>query len=514
LTSPRDEIDNWLAQDVTPLYPPPGSLDRIRRRARQRKTRQATIAAAGCAIVLAGAVVTPQLIGSSQQTGHRGHRPVAIGSTPISPQPTHSHNSLIPDGNGTRLPPRSYLSTTTSGAPVPAHLQPTSVTFVGADNTTGGVVGAVIGQAGTPGHCATSVCTSLAGTSTYGDHWYGVSAPVAAGPDGDAGVSQLRFANLTDGWAYGPALYETSRGGWPWKPEYTYGQRVIDVEAAPADVANGVPARAFAVFGSCTGTGADYATNCTSYSLWTSIAGSTTWTQVQLPTAYQQLTSTSSAASAAPQLVISGGTTAYLLTPSGEVLSGPTSGGSWHAAGAAPCSPGPGGASGQASQSPTPSTGTQSSVSPAPGAQGSASQGYGAELAAGPELLLSCESQAAAARVSLYTSTDGGRWHLAGSLTVPGSPTSLTAAGSSVAKAPAVLATTAGIEYSANGGRTWHAAKFGGAAPGSTGPPGGFRYVGMTNATQGVAVPADSSLGEIYVTTDGGSTWQPSPISG
>ena len=510
MTSPHDEIDNWLARDVTPLYPPPGSLDRIRRRARQRKTRQATIAAAGCAVVLAGAVVAPQLIGSSQQAGHRGLPSIAIApSTPaIQPSASHSISTAAPDGKATQF--RQPTTLTNSWTQPPGHFRPTSVTFVGTG--TGGVIGAVIGQAGPP--CATRDCTSLAGTSDYGQTWDGVSAPYAPGPTGAAGVSQLRFASTSDGWAYGPALYETSHGGWPWKPENTYGQHVIDVEAAPADAANGAPARALAVFGTCTGAGLDYATNCTSYSLWTSVAGSRTWTQVQLPTAYQQLTSTSSAASAAPQLVISGGTTAYLLTPSGEVLSGPTSGGSWHAVGAAPCSPGPGKASNQTSQSPAPSSGTQSSASPGPGTQGSASQGYGAELAAGPQLLLSCESQAGAAQVSLYTSTGGTRWHLAGSLTVPGSPTSLAAAGSSVAKAPAVLATTAGIEYSADGGRTWQAAKFGGATPGTTGPSGGFSYVGMTNATQGVAVPADSSLGEIYVTADGGGTWQPSPISG
>ena len=43
-------------------------------------------------------------------------------------------------------------------------------------------------------------------------------------------------------------------------------------------------------------------------------------------------------------------------------------------------------------------------------------------------------------------------------------------------------------------------------------PAGGFSYVGMTNATQGVAVPANASLGEIFVTSDGGRTWRPSPI--
>jgi hypothetical protein len=510
MTSPRDEIDNWLARDVTPLYPPPGSLDRIRRRARQRKTRQATIAAAGCAVVLAGAVVAPQLIGSSQQTGHRGLPSIAIApsSPAVQPSSSHSRPTAAPDGKATQIRQRTTL--TKSWTQPPDHFRPTSVTFAGTG--TGGVIGAVIGQAGPP--CASKDCTSLAGTSDYGQTWYGVSAPYAPEPTGAAGVSQLRFASTSDGWAYGPALYETNHGGSPWKPENTYGQRVIDVEAAPGDAATGVPARAFAVFGTCTGTGVDYATNCTSYSLWTSVAGSKTWTRVQRPAAYQQLTSTSSAASAAPQLVISGGTTAYLLTPSGEVLSGPTSGGSWHAVGAAPCSPGPGSASQPGQSTASASPGTQSSASPGTGTQGSASQGYDAERAAGPKLLLSCESQAAAAQVSLYASTDGARWNRVGSLTVPGSPTSLAAAGSSLASAQAVLATTAGIEYSANGGRTWQAAKFGSATAGEAGPAGGFDYVGMTNPTQGVAVPADSGLGEIYVTSDGGGTWQPSPITG
>jgi hypothetical protein len=507
VTSPRDQIDDWLEHGVTPLYPPPGSLDRIRRRARQRKTRQATFAAAGCAVVLAGAVVTPQLIATGQHSGQHSPPPVAVGPSSPAVQPSlgQGSQSAAPLGRGTQIAQHTTL--TKSWTRPPGNFQPTSVTFVG--NGKGGVIGAVIGQAGIPGHCATSVCSSLAGTSDYGQSWYGVSAPVAPGPTGNAGVSQIRFASLSDGWAYGPALYETTRSGWPWTPENTYGLRVIDVEAAPADLATGVPARAFAVFGACSGTGSDYAADCASYSLWTSVAGSTIWTQVQVPNAYQQLTSTSSASSAAPQLIIAGGTTAYLLTPSGEVLSGPTSGGSWKAIGRAPCSPGPGSASGQASQSPAvPSSGTQSS-SPATssGTQGSASQGYGAEFATGTQLLLSCQSQAAAAQVTLYTSTDGVRWHRAGSLTVPGTPTSL----ASAASGQAVLATTGGIEYSANGGRTWQTANYTGA--GSI-PAGGFSYVGMTNATQGVAVPADPSLGEVYVTSDGGSTWYPSPIAG
>jgi hypothetical protein len=499
LTSPRDEIDNWLERGVAPLYPPPGSLDRIRRRARQRKTRQATFAAAGCAVVLAAAVVTPQLMATGQHSGQPTPPPVAIepSSPAVRPSFSPSHTAAPQSTKATQI--KQHTTLTDSWTQPPKHFRPTSVTFVGTGANT--VIGAVIGQAGPP--CATADCTSLARTADYGQTWKGVAAPYAPGPTDSAGVSQLRFANTRDGWAYGPALWETSHGGWPWNPEDTYGQHVIDVEA--------VATRAFAVFGTCTGTGAAYATDCTSYSLWTSVAGSRTWTPVQVPKAYQQLASASSASSAGPELVISGGVTAYLLTPSGGVLSGPTSGGSWHLVGKAPCSPGPGAVSGQPSQSPgVPGSGTQSS-SPGAGAgtQGSSSQGYSAEFASGPKLLLSCESQAAAARVTLYTSTDGARWHRAGSLSVAGSPTSLTSA----APGQAVLATTSGIEYSANG-RTWRAATFTGAGSGKTGPERGFSYVGMTNATQGVAIPADSSLGEVYVTTDGGSTWRPSPITG
>jgi photosystem II stability/assembly factor-like uncharacterized protein len=36
----------------------------------------------------------------------------------------------------------------------------------------------------------------------------------------------------------------------------------------------------------------------------------------------------------------------------------------------------------------------------------------------------------------------------------------------------------------------------------------------MTNGTQGVAVPADSQSGDIWVTSDGGRTWAASPVSG
>ena len=459
MTDPRGELDDWLHAEVTPLSPPPGALGRIRRRARQRKIRQVVVASAGCAVVLAAAVTVPQLVPgprpASQRPAAAADSELPVTQSPGGP-PSSSTTPAGLQGSGTQLQQRTSLSTTTSGTVPPPHFRPTSVTFVGTG--TGAVVGAVIGQAGPP--CATSDCTSLAGTSNYGKSWYGVSAPVAPGPDGDSGVSQLRFADLRDGWAFGPALYETSGGGWPWVPEDTYGQRVLDVEAAAG--------HALAVFGSCTGSGADYATGCTSFGLYTSAAGSTTWTPVAVPAAYLRMNS-----SAVPELVISGAT-GYLLTPSGAVLSGAAAGGSWSQVGTAPCQPQPAG------------------------------QPAGPLLAASPaQLVLVCPGQPGAGSMELYTSAAGAVWQPVATLPANGTATSL----ASAAPGQVVLAGTAGIWYLSSS--AWLPASVSGQVP-----VAGFSYLGMTNATEGVAVPADASLGEIYVTSDGGQTWSPSPIKG
>ncbi len=469
MTDPRDQLDDWLSTEVTPLGPPPGTLDRIRRRARQHKTRQVVVASAACAVVLGAIVAAPQ-VAASLRAG--GSRPPAA-SLPTSSARTRAP-AVQPTSGGAagetqsagpiQLQQRTTLSTTSSGTAPPPHFRPTSVTFVG---TGDGLVGAVIGQAGPP--CATADCTSLAGTSNYGASWYGVSAPIAPGPSEASGVSQLRFANLKDGWAFGPALYETTGGGWPWQQVSTAGQRVIDLEASGQD--------ALAIFATCAGTGTYYATDCTSFALYQGSAGSTTFTPVAVPASYLHM---SAAPPSTAELVIAAGT-GYLLTPSGAVLSGPVTGGSWTLAGQAPCAP-----------AVAASTGTPD----------------GALLAAdSQQLMLTCPAQPGVAgdQVALYASATGSSWKLIAPVPVSGGPASLAAAGSG----QVVLATTAGLYYSTDGGTTWQTASVSGPAP-----AGGFSYVGMTNLSQGVAVPAATYLGEVYVTADGGETWNPSPIAG
>ena len=75
-----------------------------------------------------------------------------------------------------------------------------------------------------------------------------------------------------------------------------------------------------------------------------------------------------------------------------------------------------------------------------------------------------------------------------------------------------VLATTAGIDVSTDGGASWKVTETGlpNTAPGQS----GFSYVGMTDPLQGVAVPADPRLHEVFITADGGQTWRARLIQG
>jgi len=480
----RDEIDSWLDADVQPLAPPPGTFERVSRRARRRKAGRAIASAAGAMVVVAGLAIAPRVAGTLL------HQPASrsLGRAAASSQPHRPALSRPATGNGTTAAnsasvtptpvPGSSLSPGGSGQPVPAAFRPTSVTFISTRT------GAVIGQAGRPGSCGPPVaadCTSLAGTSDYGQTWYGVSAPVTGGPAGSAGVSRLRFLDARNGWAFGPELWVTHDGGAHWAQESTYGLRVTSLETAGD--------RAFALFASCAGNNADFAAQCASFRIFSSHATSDSWQPV--PGAASDLKAAGNAAS--PSLVLAAGPvadpaagTGYLLAPSGAVLSGPLTGAPWTAAGQAPC---------------------RSTVAPRSG------RTAGVMLTAGSnELFVACTSAAApGSRLymkTVYASADGGKtWQQAGAVQGPGIATSLAAAQGGLV----VLATTTCIDVSADGGATWRQVYAG--PPGAAAGLRGFSYVGMTDQQHGVAVPADAGLHEVFITVDGGSHWHRSVIS-
>ncbi len=346
------------------------------------------------------------------------------------------------------------------GGPVPANFRPSSVTFIGIHT------GWVIGQAGTPGHCATQYCTSMARTGDAGKTWAGVPAPLAGPPAGPAGVSQVRFLNAADGWAFGPQLFATHDGGQDWTAVDTHGLRVTDLEAAGD--------RAFGVFASCRGGGAAYAARCSSFTLYSATASGSGWAPVGAAT-------TGLAGGYGTASLALTGSRGYLLAPDGTLYAGPVGPvAAWQRAGRIPCAAGPAQAGGQ----------------PA-----------GALLAAASaaDLVVVCPSPGGAGN-PVYTSDDGGiAWR--DGVAAPAAGTIASTAASPAGTV--VLATSQGIDVLPAGSGTWQAAALDGPAPG-----GGFGYVGMTTAEQGVALPADPAAGTVWFTFDGGLSWRPSPVTG
>jgi hypothetical protein len=470
MDEPRDDIDTWLQERVTPLLPHPGTFEQIRRRARRRKLGRATLTAAGAVVVLAGAITVPRLILHSPV----GSTPIASGQTTPAQRSSTGPGKLT--GSGTPRPTdRSATPTPTAPPPVPPNFAASSVTFV--STTTGWV----IGQAGTPGHCGPPKaydCTSVAATDDGGSTWHGVPAPVTGAPNGGTGVSQIRSLNGGSAWAFGPQLYATHDGGQHWAHISAHGLRVTDLETV-----NGI---VYAVWAQCTGTGADFAAGCTTFSLYSSPAGTDDWSPVPGVTGLQA----SGGAPGSAQLVLTG-TRGYLMTPGGQLFSGPvTRPARWRTVTTLP--------------------GVPVSLPCAPGAAETGGRPLQAMLAStGPGLVLLCADQATGNRQSktLYYSADGGRsWSPAGPAPARGIAMSL----SGTPGGPVLVATSTGIDVSANapGGPaalTWDPGQ------GAT-APGGYSYVGMTTSQQGVAVPANVSVDAVWFTYDGGAHWVKSPV--
>jgi hypothetical protein len=465
----RDDLDNWLQARIDPLPPPPGTFEMIKRRARRRRYRQVAVSAAAAGAVAAAVIVLPHVtsvLRISQNPTAASAASAASGSRANGA----SSGQVTVNASGAPTPAAARLAPSSSATfrlpPVPADFAATSVTFVGLKT------GWVIGQAGLPGQkCATAYCTSVARTDNAGQSWFGVPAPVTGAPNGASGVSQIRFLDASNGWAFGPQLWATHDGGQTWTQVQTGGQRVTSLET--------VGNRVFAIFASCSGTGADFAAQCTSFSLYSAPASGDSL--VPLSPTVTSLGNGGRAASASLALTATQG---YLLAPDGTLYSGPVSGaGSWQQAapgpaGAASCSTGPAQPNGQPS---------------------------GAMLAAATasDLALACSVPAASGGgAQVFASADGGvTWQQAGTVT-GGTVTSVAAQpGGEI-----ILATTAGLEVSGNGGASWQPVMLDAGL-------GGFSYVGMTSIEQGVAVPADASGHAIWFTFDAGRTWRRSPIA-
>lgn len=168
-----------------------------------RRRNEALAFLAGFAVV--AAVVAIVLVNAHPATKPQGGPPAAQ-TTPLTHAATTAHAS----------------KPTTRQAPtgIPAHFAPVSFTAI--SELTWWLL--------SPAPCTLvgeqSPCGAIVRTTDGGRHFIGLEAPRAsvAGRLSASGYSQIRFADLKDGFAYGPDLYATHDGGTTWDPVDVRGQ--------------------------------------------------------------------------------------------------------------------------------------------------------------------------------------------------------------------------------------------------------------------------------------------------
>lgn len=418
---------------------------------------------------LAAAAAVFVLVGAALALGPLGRLP--FGGGPATPAPSGAPMSTpgaSPSAAGSPPPvasaspgssPSPSAAASPSGSPGPSGFQARSVTFASPD------LGWALGTA----RCTQQPCVSLAGLPTIertkdaGRTWGPVPGPDVAtivggtspGTPAGSGVSELRFADPLDGWAYGPDLWATHDGGVTWHrlpvPGGS-GATIVALEAAAGTV--------HAVIAD-TG-GFRIASSPVATDAWRLSAVTLPYGAGPVPDA---------------QLVLSG-TGGWVLQVDRVVVDGARlAGGSW-VGWTPPCA---------------------DVVGPAVLGASSAS-----------DLVAACDVGAWATPkgVHLYASSDGGTTFQEVGASIP-----LTGLAGITTSGPAVVlvngsgATGASVVGSFDGGRTWATVLASGEKA--------LTDLGFTTATQGVVVaPYDTTSAGLYMTRDGGHTWSAVTFSG
>jgi hypothetical protein len=152
---------------------------------------------AAVAAVAAVAIVVATIGGTAHHGATASHRST-VRPVPHNTAP-HTGTAVVAPGIPSGTPP--------AGTQVPPGFAPESFTAIGELDWW------LLGTA----TCSGSPCTSIVRTTDGGRTFVAIPAPKAPGQP-SASVSQVRFANATDGFAYGPGLWTTHDGGahWQW----------------------------------------------------------------------------------------------------------------------------------------------------------------------------------------------------------------------------------------------------------------------------------------------------------
>lgn len=456
---PDDNLERRL-QDLLrsrrlSIDPASDTLDRIHAGARRRQHRHRIATSALSAV----AVVAVVAIGIALRPTHPARTSVADGTHTGSPSgrgalngtetTNSSPNSTDPHGpapasasSAARSAPA--IATIPAGGAPPSGFVPMSVTAVNAATFW------VLGHA----PCGSQTCTALAKTTDAGQSFTEMGAPPSAlVPDVPGGndvfgagtISDVRFVDGNDGWAYGGALWQTTDGGRHWT--------AVDIGGSveKLEVASG---RAWAIVfaGAAASSGAGYEVYTTTYpgGSWAIADSAGTFGPAEPALAVQgnsAIVVGSDAVSGKLRAVVANGDASFAPAP-----------------GPAPCAGAPG-------QPLSPSSDSVWLVC-APGNGGGS---------------------------GVFVSTDFGNSWQAVSSTV--TPSSASVAIAAVDASSAIVSVGATLERLGSDGSIANVSQ-----P-SIGGSGAFSFVGFTTPAIGFAIPDVASGRQLWRSTDGGSHW-------
>jgi len=224
---PDDEFDRRL-RDVLhsralSITPDVDAIDRIHAGARRRQRRQRVAVSGGAALAVIAVAVTgvtlrPTHHNGSQLAGGPSSTSPSTASSTLSKAPSPVPSTVAPSSNTFTAtgPAATTPATIPAGGAPPAGFTPMSVTAVNANTYW------VLGHA----PCAQgSSCVGIAKTTDGGKTFTEVGAPASnLVPDvlgnsdvfsGDT-ISDIRFVDSNDGWAFGGGLWQTTDGGQHW----------------------------------------------------------------------------------------------------------------------------------------------------------------------------------------------------------------------------------------------------------------------------------------------------------
>jgi hypothetical protein len=272
----------------------PDAIDRIHDGARRRQQRRATAAAFAGVVVIAvvagaigvrthrqGAVVTadkspsstvvsavPSSISSPDVSSPTAVPPVASTSASAAPASSAGPSSPLPE-------PATSQS---AAALAPGGFLPVSVSAVGLNDYW------VLGYTSTKTSDGWDISTTIKQTTDAGQHFTNDAAPAVtvaqaptSYPTGTPTISDVRFGDASNGWAFGNTLYATTDGGASWSAVTDLPGGVVDLAAS-----NGV---AWAVVQIASTSTANSPAVSDQYELWSTTygRGSQAWSQVALP---------------------------------------------------------------------------------------------------------------------------------------------------------------------------------------------------------------------------------------